>query len=146
MAKRVLIKQKFAGTFDQRFGLVVLVTLLLTGISLVTRMVLISLSVSEIELIHLPGILLIGLFYDLFNAGYFVIPLVVYLWLIPSYIFQKPWHRYVLYGVLTVVIFILLLNAISEFFFWDEFDPRFSFIAVDYLVYCIEVLGDLRQA
>lgn len=146
MTKMVLNKQKFAGTFDQRFGLVVLVTLLLIGISLVTRMVLVSLSVSEIELIHLPGILLIGLFYDLFNAGYFVIPLVVYLWLIPSYIFQKPWHRYVLYGVLTVVIFILLLSAISEFFFWDEFNARFNFIAVDYLVYTTEVLGNIRQS
>src|SRR5699024_9645404 len=33
----------------------------------------------------------------------------------------------------------IILNAVSEFFFWNEFGMRYNFIAVDYLVYTNEV-------
>jgi hypothetical protein len=34
----------------------------------------------------------------------------------------------------------------SEFVFWQEFTTRFNFIAVDYLVYTQEVIGNIRQS
>ena len=33
--------------------------------------------------------------------------------------------------------------AAAEWFFWDEFSSRFNFIAVDYLVYTTEVIGNM---
>jgi phosphoglycerol transferase MdoB-like AlkP superfamily enzyme len=39
-----------------------------------------------------------------------------------------------------------LFNAISEWFFWDEFSVRYNFIAVDYLVYTNEVLGNIKES
>ncbi len=48
----------------------------------------------------------------------------------------------------TIFLFVTLLvqNAISEYFFWNEFGVRYNFIAVDYLVYTNEVIGNIMQS
>ena len=40
----------------------------------------------------------------------------------------------------------LLFVAISEFVFWNEFGARFNFVAVDYLIYTNEVIGNIRES
>jgi phosphoglycerol transferase MdoB-like AlkP superfamily enzyme len=60
--------------------------------------------------------------------------------------FRKKWRKGVLYFGLWLVLSILLLNAISEWFFWQEFSTRYNFIAVDYLVYTTEVLGNIKES
>jgi len=40
----------------------------------------------------------------------------------------------------------ILLNALSEYFFWKEFGVRYNFIAVDYLIYTNEVIGNIMQS
>ena len=35
---------------------------------------------------------------------------------------------------------------ISEYFFWSEFGVRYNFIAVDYLVYTNEVVGNIMES
>jgi phosphoglycerol transferase MdoB-like AlkP superfamily enzyme len=42
------------------------------------------------------------------------------------------------------VLFVLV--AAAEFVFWNEFAARFNFIAVDYLVFTHEVLGNIRES
>jgi phosphoglycerol transferase MdoB-like AlkP superfamily enzyme len=39
-----------------------------------------------------------------------------------------------------------LFIALSEWTFWDEFSTRFNFIAVDYLVYTQEVIGNIVES
>jgi len=39
-----------------------------------------------------------------------------------------------------------LVVAASEFAFWNEFASRFDFIAVDYLIYTHEVIGNIRES
>lgn len=48
----------------------------------------------------------------------------------------------------TLFLFVLLIiqNAVSEFFFWNEFGVRFNFIAVDYLVYTNTVIGNIMES
>jgi len=55
--------------------------------------------------------------------------------------------RLVLYSI-TVFLFVLIIvqNAISEFFFWNEFGVRYNFIAVDYLVYTNTVIGNIIES
>ena len=60
--------------------------------------------------------------------------------------FRKKWRTGALYFDFFLLIFLLLFNAISEWFFWDEFSVRYNFIAVDYLVYTNEVLGNIRES
>lgn len=55
--------------------------------------------------------------------------------------------RYWLFSfVIFLFVVILLQNAISEFFFWNEFGVKYNFIAVDYLVYTNEVIGNIMQS
>ncbi len=62
-----------------------------------------------------------------------------------------PQYRAAIRRVLyTIVIFIYVLliiqNAISEYFFWNEFGMRYNFIAVDYLIYTTEVIGNILES
>jgi phosphoglycerol transferase MdoB-like AlkP superfamily enzyme len=59
---------------------------------------------------------------------------------------RKKWRLFMLDFLLAITIFCLLFNAISEWFFWDEFFSRYNFIAVDYLVYTNEVLGNIKES
>ncbi|MCL5059379.1 MAG: sulfatase-like hydrolase/transferase, partial [Candidatus Thermoplasmatota archaeon] len=43
-------------------------------------------------------------------------------------------------------LFALGFGVLAEWFFWDEFGLRFNFIAVDYLVYTREVVGNIRES
>ncbi len=121
---------------------------IVVGISFVTRIALLFKSVSDIEFtfVNILGVFGIGLFYDLVNAAYFVIPLMMYVWLAPGRVWQKRWHGVIFYGILSFFLFGLLFNAVSEWVFWDEFSSRFNFIAVDYLVYTNEVIGNIEQS
>ncbi|MBZ4035170.1 sulfatase-like hydrolase/transferase [Flavobacterium sp. 17A] len=43
-------------------------------------------------------------------------------------------------------VLIILQNGISEFFFWNEFGVKYNFIAVNYLIYTNEVIGNIMQS
>ena len=45
-----------------------------------------------------------------------------------------------------LAVFVLLFIAVAEATFWLEFSTRFNFIAVDYLLYTHEVLGNIRES
>ena len=62
------------------------------------------------------------------------------------YRFRIAWRRGMLYFFFTLMTFLLLLNAVSEWFFWQEFSVRYNFIAVDYLIYTNEVIGNIVES
>ncbi|TDR44841.1 phosphoglycerol transferase MdoB-like AlkP superfamily enzyme [Tahibacter aquaticus] len=89
---------------------------------------------------------LVGLGYDLLTFVYFAWPLVLLLWLMP-----RRWHtarlgRTALAALCFLLVFIVLFVAGAEWTFWDEFQTRFNFIAVDYLIYTNEVIGNIRES
>lgn len=45
-----------------------------------------------------------------------------------------------------IFMFLLLFDAVAEHLFWTEFTTRFNFIAVDYLVYTNEVIGNIVES
>lgn len=55
--------------------------------------------------------------------------------------------RLMLFSI-AIFIFVLVIiqNAVSEFFFWNEFGVRYNFIAVDYLVYTNTVIGNIMES
>ncbi|MBO9561191.1 MAG: sulfatase-like hydrolase/transferase [Niastella sp.] len=81
-----------------------------------------------------------------------IIAYIVFRWAIYLVLFFVPasfrsrWRAGVLYFGFVVVTFLLLLNIVSEWFFWQEFTTRYNFIAVDYLVYTTEVLGNIAES
>jgi phosphoglycerol transferase MdoB-like AlkP superfamily enzyme len=60
--------------------------------------------------------------------------------------FRMGWRKWVLMVDVFIVTYVLLFNAVSEWFFWNEFSARYNFIAVDYLVYTTEVAGNIRES
>ncbi|MEO7988752.1 MAG: LTA synthase family protein [Chryseolinea sp.] len=142
------MRTKFKTILQHRFGPVALLAFLLVGISTITRLAFLIYSFKNagLSFSNILGVFSFGVFYDIVNASYFIISLVLYLWLMPEIIFHKKWHTYILTAFFSILTFILLFNAVSEWFFWDEFNTRFNFIAVDYLVYTNEVLGNIQQS
>jgi len=49
---------------------------------------------------------------------------------------------------ITVFLYVLLIvfNTVSEYFFYNEFGLRYNFIAVDYLIYTNEVIGNIMES
>jgi phosphoglycerol transferase MdoB-like AlkP superfamily enzyme len=45
-----------------------------------------------------------------------------------------------------VFLFLMAVQSVGEYFFWDEFTARFNFIAVDYLVYTQEVIQNIMES
>lgn len=91
-------------------------------------------------------IFLSGLVYDLTFLLYALLPMLLLFIVVPARWWQRAIWRYVLYGLTTFSLFVMLFTAVAEWLFWDEFSVRFNFIAVDYLVYSKEVINNILQS
>lgn len=100
----------------------------------------------EITLWQISKIYLIGALYDFIAATYLVIPFVLYLLVIPHKLFNHKIHQIIISIFVYILLFGVVFYAFSEWFFWDEFSVRFNFIAVDYLVYTTEVIGNIKES
>jgi phosphoglycerol transferase MdoB-like AlkP superfamily enzyme len=121
---------------------------MLIVISFATRLLLFAISYHQLDASAgtVAGIFAIGTFFDTVNAVYFSLPFVLYLWFMPDRFFSKNWNHYVIIVWFFLFAALLLFNSVAEYLFWDEFNSRFNFIAVDYLVYTTEVLGNINQS
>jgi phosphoglycerol transferase MdoB-like AlkP superfamily enzyme len=77
---------------------------------------------------------------------YYVIPFVIYLFIIPSRVFNSKIHKIISLVIFFAVLYGVVFNGVSEWFFWEEFGKRFNFIAVDYLVYTHEVIKNIQES
>lgn len=59
---------------------------------------------------------------------------------------REGWCKAGLLFTMGLYIFLMIVNAISECVFWNEFGVRYNFIAVDYLVYTNEVIGNIMES
>ena len=73
-------------------------------------------------------------------------PLAAYLAFAPQAVFVSRRLRVLLYGFIVALFALLVFTACAEYFFWQEFETRFDFVAVDYLVYQREVTENIRQS
>lgn len=88
----------------------------------------------------------IGAGYDVLTFLYVATPLALATWLMPRRGLARRGGRVVFEVLCLAMLCLLLFVAVAEWTFWDEFQARFNFIAVDYLVYTTEVLGNIRQS
>ncbi|MGQ0619314.1 MAG: LTA synthase family protein [Panacagrimonas sp.] len=95
-----------------------------------------------VAVLQLPAILALGLVNDAIEAVYLLIPLSIFLALAP--IQRRPrTRRLFAFGIWMMLVGMLFVAA-CEYFFFQEFDSRFNLVAVDYLIYPTEVIGDIR--
>lgn len=125
----------------------VLVGALLLAIYTVTRIALaVYTGFDSAPLSLWPGIFVKGLWFDV--AVVSVLLAVVFLY---EAILPNSWRNSRIHLVLRLVwlwasTVLLLFGAVAEVTFWMEFSTRFNFIALDYLIYTHEVIGNIRES
>ena len=134
--------------FKHRFGPLAVVAIIVTFLSFITRVYLFFRSWYSLEFnpLYFIGAFLVGFLYDIVVASFFCIPVALYCWLMKDSWYRSRWNRAGLFTLFFLIILILVLNVFSEITFWEEFNVRYNFIAVDYLVYTNEVLGNIWQS
>jgi len=96
--------------------------------------------------LRLPLWLALGFVYDLGVASFVLLPFALVAWLAPDSR-RGGQVATALNVVLAAAVFgLALFVALAEFVFWNEFGTRFNFIAVDYLLYTSEVIGNIRES
>ena len=93
-----------------------------------------------------PEIFIKGLWFDIAVASVLLAPVCLYEALLPNSWRVKGWHRTLRYVWLWFAVALLLFGAVAEVTFWLEFSTRFNFIALDYLIYTSEVIGNIRES
>ncbi|MCT4601206.1 MAG: sulfatase-like hydrolase/transferase [Marinifilaceae bacterium] len=132
----------------KRYNGILLFIVLFVSISFVIRTVLMFYDFSSLDMsfMKLIKIYFNGLFYDLVACSYFLIPFVIYTFILPDKIFNSRINKIISYFFFILSIGILVFSSVSEWFFWEEFQVRFNFIAVDYLVYTTEVISNIQES
>ncbi len=120
---------------------------LFLGMSALTRLVLLFRTGSEsIPLGLWPELLIRGTWFDTLVACWLVAIGLAWATFTPSRWRETRWQKPIRLVLFSLNAMLLVLIAFSEFTFWEEFSTRFNFIAVDYLIYTHEVIGNLRES
>jgi len=87
-----------------------------------------------------------GTAYDVVVALWLMLPLALYLTLAGPRWLARQWHRPLALGGAGVAVAGALFVAAAEVLFFSEFDGRFNFVAVDYLIYPTEVVNNIWES
>jgi len=93
-----------------------------------------------------PEIFVKGFWFDMCVISVLLAPICLYEALLPNKWRDKSWHRVLRMVWFWLAIALLLFGAVAESTFWLEFSTRFNFIALDYLIYTSEVIGNIRES
>ena len=88
----------------------------------------------------------IGLAYDLAVGVCWMLPFALLAWLWPDGPRSRVPFAVAAFALAAASFLAWTFVAASELVFWNEFATRFNFIAVDYLIYTHEVIGNIRQS
>ncbi len=117
------------------------------GSSLLMRLCLyLTVHSPDIRALELPAIFWTGFVYDLGVALFFVAFYALYLMLLPQRL-TRTWFNYTMsYLIIFMMVLISVFSFFAEYTFWQEFQSRFNFIAVDYLIYTFEVVSNINES
>ena len=88
----------------------------------------------------------IGAGYDVLVTLWLLLPLVLYLTLTTAHWLGRRANRALLFGTIGIAVGGALFVAMAEVLFFSEFDGRFNFVAVDYLIYPTEVVNNIWES
>jgi phosphoglycerol transferase MdoB-like AlkP superfamily enzyme len=136
------------GALRQRFKPLVWFGVLFVAVAFLVRLILLLKTGKDIppsagSWLYIFGV---GLAYDLVTFVYFGWPMLVVLWLLPRRAYLSRLGHGIFLGFCFVLTFAVLYLGAAELVFWGEFSARFNFIAVDYLVYTHEVVGNIQES
>ena len=131
-----------------RFSLAALLAAALLGCALLTRLALLIYARHDLDasITSVFQALAVGELFDLVASLWLVAPLVLVLAILPDRWFRRSavrgWMRAWLFFLFALSAFVIC----AEVLFFDEFNGRFNFVAVDYLIYPTEVVTNLWES
>lgn len=138
----------FKFLFLERFKILKSFFLFFILFSFLIRLALFIWSFSEISfsILNTIGVFILGLFFDIGSFSLLFLPISLLLTFIP-----KQWNGSILdktaiflFSGITAII--MHFSFVAELTFWDEYQKRFNFIAVDYLLYTYEVIESVQES
>lgn len=87
-----------------------------------------------------------GFLFDVATLSLLTIPYLLYLLLFPKRFYGTILDKGITYVGFSLGVLILYFSFFGELVFWDEFQRRYNFIAVDYLIYTYEVVKNINES
>ena len=134
--------------FSKRFSLVKTFSATFLAFAFIIRLTLYIWSFDNIEFsfFNLIKIFGLGFLFDLGSLSYMMAFYSIYLLLVPNQFYGSRADKFLTKSAYAVVLFFMLFSFLAELAFWEEYEKRFNFIAVDYLLYTYEVVKNIRQS
>lgn len=139
-----MFKKIFNSRYKTYFALIAVYLLC----SFILRVVLTFLSLSKTDFNRLDLIraFAVGFYYDLFIALCLFFLYLLFLLLFPTRWVGSIIDKLLTFSIISLTLFIMFFSLAGEITFWDEFNVRYNFIAVDYLIYTYEVVENINQS
>src|SRR5439155_4819499 len=83
---------------------------------------------------------------DLFVGLALTLPLLGWMWVVPTSWCQRKWHHPIFWTGYFLFWFVGIFLLFTEFFFFEEFRSRFNTVAVDYVQYPQEVFTNIWES
>ncbi len=117
------------------------------SLSLLSRLALLFTTRHDVSWdISVFGIFACGMLYDAAAGLFAAVPWLLLGIIAPLRSLRSQIGQWLIAGWMLVFASIFIFISTSEWFFWDEFNVRFNFIAVDYLIWTQEVLGNISES
>ncbi len=131
-----------------RYSILFAFILLFTLLSFVTRtsLIIFSASAAALKPVAILRIYLQGFVFDIGVAIFLSALYSVYLLFLPQKWNNTRLNRIITFAGFFLIMFIVIFSFFAEFSFWQEFESRFNFIAVDYLIYTYEVINNINES
>ncbi len=94
----------------------------------------------------LAGAFATGIGFDAASAVFAALPWFLLGAVAPARFLKSRAGQWTVTGLMTLFAAVLIFITTAEWVFWDEFGARFNFIAVDYLIWTQEVLGNIAES
>lgn len=93
----------------------------------------------------LAGAVAVGVLHDLCMGLALGLPFLIGLYLL-GFVWRRATGRWLAHLLLLLFCGVLVFSSVAEFFFWNEFSSRFNGIAVNYLIFPREVIGNIGES
>lgn len=141
------LPERNPGAVTTRLSLPVFLVMMALACWLVLRLILwLEVGPEEMTLLESVKVFALGAWFDVWTLAYLVSGFLLVSALLANRVRASRAVHAIRWLLAWVVIAALLFGMVSEYLFWEEFSTRFNFIALDYLIYTTEVIGNIRES
>ena len=141
------LPERNPGAVTTRLSLPVFLVMMALACWLVLRLILwLEVGPEEMTLLESVKVFALGAWFDVWTLAYLVSGFLLVSALLANRVRASRAVHAMRWLLAWVAIAALLFGMVSEYLFWEEFSTRFNFIALDYLIYTTEVIGNIRES